>query len=294
MNGFIRSPLLTGARMEHEISVVLPTYNRAPALRANLSFVLELVDVLEIVVVVDGSTDDTRAVLQGSRDERLRVIHRARNAGSPAARNLGAAVARGDVVVFAEDDCRFPPDYARVLRDEAELHAADVVGAPLLVAHHGEVEAELQAARARREGPKGLDDVAGFPPTAVETPLLPATALVRRRVLDALRFDEGYSGNAYREETDFFIRAAAHGFKCLLTPRTFFWEERRWDGGHARSFLSSEYWHVRNNWRFLNKHPTWLSERGYIDSPMREQAAFLWRRANKVLRAYLDERGWAT
>ncbi len=75
-------------------------------------------------------------------------------------------------------------------------------------------------------GADGLDEVAGFPP-AVATPLLPAPALVTSDVLDALGFDEGYRGNAYRAETDFFIRATRRGFACLLTPRRFFWDEGR-------------------------------------------------------------------
>ncbi len=257
--------------MEPDISVVLPTYNRAQALLDNFAFILALRGVREIVVVVDGSTDDTPAVLKGWRDERLQLVRQPRNAGLPAARNLGAAVARGAWVLFAEDDCRFPPDYALVLREEAEAHRADIVGAPMVWAtYEQELEAELAAARARGDGPNGLDEVAGFPRQAVVTPLLPATALVRRTVFDHVRFDEGYRGNAYREDTDFFIRATRRGFTCLLTPRTFFWEAGRWEGGCVRSPLWTEYWTARNNWRFLRRHGRWLVDGSYISSPLRE------------------------
>ncbi len=271
--------------MEPYVSIVLPTYNRARALLDNFAFTLALEGVREIVVVDDGSTDDTPAVLKGWRDERLRLVRQPRNAGLPAARNLGAAVAQGSWVLFAEDDCRFPPDYALILREEAEAHRADIVGAPMVwAAHEQELEAELAAARARGEGPNGLDEVAGFPRRAVVTPLLPATALVRRAVFDHVRFDEGYRGNAYREDTDFFIRATRCGFTCLLTPRTFFWEAGRWEGGCVSSLLRTEYWTARNNWRFLRRHGRWLVEGGYISSPLREQLAFVARRAHKILR----------
>lgn len=94
--------------MPGSISVVLPTFNRAAGLRANLDSVLAMAGVDEVVVVDDGSTDDTWPWLQARSDDRLRPVRQPANRGSPAARNTGAQHARGDWVVFAEDDCRFP------------------------------------------------------------------------------------------------------------------------------------------------------------------------------------------
>ncbi len=281
-------------QMGRDISVVLPTYNRAPALRENLPSILALDGVFEVIVVDDGSTDATASLLQTWGDSRLRLVHQEVNRGSPAARNLGAAIARAGWVLFGEDDCRFPRDYAVVLREEAEAHQADIAGAPMVHApDQADLGREVAAARARNEGPKALDAVAGFPSRAIATPLLPAPAIVRRPVFERVRFDERYRGNAYREETDFFVRAARSGFKCLLTPRTFFWERRRWEGGNERGLLEREYWTVRNNWRFLRRQGRWLVEEGYIASPAREQLAFVVRRLIKAARkrAVGDARG---
>ena len=273
--------------MGPDISVVLPTYNRAPALRENLPSIIGLEGVFEVIVVDDGSTDGTASLLQTWRDPRVRPLRREANLGSPAARNLGAAIARGHWILFGEDDCRFPRDYAVVLQEEAEAHGADIVSAPMVHApHQRDPGAEVAAARARNEGPKGLDEVAGFPSRAVVTPLLPAPAIVRRPVFERVRFDERYRGNAYREETDFFVRAARRGFKCLLTPRTFFWERQRWEGGNERGLLGREYWSVRNNWRFLRLQGRWLVDEGYISSPAREQLAFVLRRLIKAAREH--------
>ncbi len=265
------------------ISVVLPTFNRARALRRNFPSILELHGVAEIIVVDDGSSDDTADVLECMGDRRLWVARRSRNAGSPAARNLGAALARGSWVLFGEDDCRFPSNYALVLLEEANTYGAEIVGAPMVNVRRGQsLPSVLAAARSECRGAGGLDEMAGFPPTAVATPLLPAPVLVSRKVLDELRFDEGYRGNAYREETDFFIRATRRGFTCLLTPRTFFWEEGRWPGGQSRSLALTEYWTLRNNWRFLRRHGRWLVSHGYISSPFREQLAFVVRRLRQL------------
>jgi GT2 family glycosyltransferase len=260
------------------VTAVLPTFDRAAALRAHLADALRMADVERVVVVDDGSTDDTWAYLQSLDEPRLHPMRHPRNLGSPSARNTGVGAATTEWVLFLEDDCRFPPDYARALRAAAERYGADVVGAPMLhPGPDGDVAAALAAARRDRTGPGGLDAVAGFPAEPVRTPLLPAPALVRRVVFDDLAFDPGYVGNAYREETDFFVRAERTGHRCLLTGDTYFWEPARYPGGQPRT-LAARWWTVRNNWRFLRRHGGWLAEQGVIGSPLRTGLVFTARR----------------
>ncbi len=262
---------------------MLPTYDRAPALRVTLPVALAVRALQELVVVDDGSREPVAGVLAelpaAREDPRVRVLRWERNRGVTAARNAGAAVATGTWLLFLEDDCCFPPEYASVLLDEALAHGADVVGAPMVHPRPGEgVENAVQRTRRAGGGDGGLDGVARFPPAAVRTPLLQAPTLVRRAVWERLRFDEAYGGNAYREETDFFVRAARTGAVCVLTPRTFFWEAGRFPGGQPRAPLRAEAWTWRNNWRFLRRHEPWLVEHGLVRSARREQAAFLRRR----------------
>jgi glycosyltransferase involved in cell wall biosynthesis len=273
-----------------EVSVVLPTFNRADALRRHLPALLGLEGVDEVVVVDDGSTDGTRELLASQSDRRLRIVRLAANAGAPAARNAGAAAARGSWLLFGEDDCRFPPEFARVLREEADAHGADAVGAPMVHPAPEEPLATAVAAARARGWRQGVDHVAGFPPGPVITPILPAPSLVRRELVLRLGFDEGYRGNAYREETDFFLRATRAGALCVLTDRTFFWEPRRWRGGQAErsSRTAAELWTLRNNWRFLRRHGQWLAETGHIGSPLGEQTAFVGRRLRRAARAGLS------
>jgi GT2 family glycosyltransferase len=230
-------------------------------------------------VVDDGSTDDTAAVLARFDDPRIRIITQPENRGLPAARNAGVDAAAGAWIVYGEDDCRFPADYATVLRDEAITHGADIVGAPWL---HVESEDAIPEALEARRGTAediGLESVDVVPPAAVVTPFVPSRALFRRTVFDQIRWDEGYLVNAWREETDFTVRATRAGFTCLLTPRTYCYQVGSWSGGARRSRLRYEWWALRNNWRFLHRHGRWLAERGEIRGPVREQLSFAARRA---------------
>jgi GT2 family glycosyltransferase len=268
-----------------DISLVLPTFNRAAALRANLGVMLALEGVHEVIVVDDGSTDDTLAACSQFDDQRLRVVSHGRNRGVAAARNTGAAAASSAWVLFGEDDCRFPADYGIVLRGVGERNSADIVSAPLVhMAGTDEDVAAFAATVARRSRPPTMDEDGVFPTETIETPFLPARALVRRAVFDTVQFYEGFPSNAYREETDFFIQAARSGFRCVLTPATYCYQLDRWTGGqHHSSPLRYEYWTLRNNWRFLRRHGVWLTEQGYIPGPISSQVRFTLRRGRVVL-----------
>ena len=86
------------------VSVVIPSYNHAAFVAEAVRSVLAqtLAD-LELVVVDDGSTDDSLAVLRGLADPRLQV-HRQVNQGAHAAINVGLARARGDVLAVLNSD----------------------------------------------------------------------------------------------------------------------------------------------------------------------------------------------
>lgn len=108
------------------ISVIIPTYNSAPWLPGCLASVLgQTYQNLEIIVVDDGSTDDTRQVLEGIRDPRLRVIHQ-ENRGVTAARLEGVAQATGEWIGFVDsDDVVDPGMYARLM-ENALAYGADI------------------------------------------------------------------------------------------------------------------------------------------------------------------------
>jgi glycosyltransferase involved in cell wall biosynthesis len=100
------------------ISVIIPTYNRAGMLKEALESALaqnRLPD--EIVVVDDGSTDNTAQVVAGF-GAKIRYIQQ-KNAGPSAARNHGIAIATGEFVAFLDSDDLWPKD--RLQRQLAAL-----------------------------------------------------------------------------------------------------------------------------------------------------------------------------
>jgi glycosyltransferase involved in cell wall biosynthesis len=282
---------VTGADAD-DISLVLPTFNRANALRENLDVMLALQGIGEVIVVDDGSTDDTVEVCRGFDDPRLKLVSHERNFGVATARNTGVGVASGAWILFSEDDCRFPVDYAIVLRQTAERNDGDIVGAPLLhVEGTDDSVGKLAASLPRTSRVPAMDDVDVFPLTTIETPFLPARVLVRRAVFERLNFYEGFPVNGYREETDFFVQAARSGFRCLLTSDTYCYQLKTWRGGqHHSSPLRYEYWTLRNNWRFLRRHGRWLAERSYIRGVVSAQVQFTLRRARVVGTGYMRAR----
>lgn len=107
-----------------EVSVIIPAYNAAWCVRKAIDSVLGQQDVdLELIVVDDGSTDDTAAVLAGYAAA-IRVVRKV-NGGLSSARNAGIRAARGTLIAFLDaDDWWLPGKLQRQvewMRDRPDL-----------------------------------------------------------------------------------------------------------------------------------------------------------------------------
>lgn len=91
------------------VSVVIPTYNRARRLPVAIDSALaQDCGLIEVIVIDDGSSDDTRAMVarRYGSDPRVKYVHRA-NGGAAAARNEGLKRCRGDYIAFLDSDDRW-------------------------------------------------------------------------------------------------------------------------------------------------------------------------------------------
>jgi len=93
------------------ITVAIPTYNRSSLVRQAVESVLaQTFTDLDIVVIDDGSTDDTRSVIEAFVDRRVRY-HYKENGGCASARNAGIQQARGEYFAYLDSDDLWPENF---------------------------------------------------------------------------------------------------------------------------------------------------------------------------------------
>ncbi len=101
------------------VTVLLPTYNRAHLLpRAIRSVLNQTYPHFELIIVDDGSTDDTPKVIKAFRDRRIRYIRHDENRGILAVRNTGLDAARGDYITKVDDDDELVPEALEIAVNE--------------------------------------------------------------------------------------------------------------------------------------------------------------------------------
>ncbi len=108
------------------VSVVIPTYNRANLIPAAIESVLgQTYKHVELIIVDDGSTDDTQTVLR-SYGDKIRVILQ-QNAGPAIARNRGIAIAKGDIIAFLDSDDQWLPAKLERQVDSLKVAGPEVI-----------------------------------------------------------------------------------------------------------------------------------------------------------------------
>ena len=192
------------------VSVIVPTHNSAAFIAAALDSVLaQTFTDYEIIVVDDGSTDDTGEVLRRF-DGRI-ISHRQQNQGASAARNAGIRSARGELVCLLDADDLWRPE--KLSRQVAVMAAEPSVG--LLFADAKEAEgATVQKAsilKTMKFGPDALSQIPlpdAFRKLLIENFIPTSTVMIRAACFATSGlFDEDLP-NA--EDRDMWLRMAAH------------------------------------------------------------------------------------
>lgn len=197
------------------ISVIVPTYNREGTIERCVRSVLkQTLSDFELIVVDDGSGDATAAVLARIQDPRLLILAQPRNKGVSAARNLGIAKARADILCFLDSDDEYLPDKLSTVRtffndhphigaliDSFEIQFPESSGKP----PKGRINPDLEDSESVRQAVYTRNIYKATPALSVRTQSLAAAG----------PFDEAIH---LREDMDMLIRLT-HVTKCASISR---------------------------------------------------------------------------
>jgi GT2 family glycosyltransferase len=234
----------TPARLLDEapkVSVVVCTYNGGRTLEQCLRS-LQRIDypANEVIVVDDGSTDDTREILARFPD--VRSIHQA-NRGLSVARNVGLRAATGDVVAYTDSDCFVDPDWLTHLVYQLQRSGAHAVGGPNLTPEDGWLAACVAASPGQPTHVLESDQVAEH---------IPGCNMAFRR--DALLAINGFDP-IYRkagDDVDVCWRLQQAGMWITFAPGAFVWHHRRQG---PRSYLRQQGGYGEAEGLLYFKHP---------------------------------------
>jgi len=193
------------------VTVILPAHNAARFVaRAVGSVIAQTHGTFELIVVDDGSSDDTAARVRAFADERVRLVSLAANVGVSAARNLALREARAPIVAFLDADDECMPERLATQLGFLEAHPeVDVVGSAILAVD--------VAGRplGYRTYPCGHGDIVRRLPLA--SPLAMPTVVARRDALvDAGGFDSRLD---LVEDYDLLNRLALRGCRFANCPQ---------------------------------------------------------------------------
>lgn len=237
------------------LAILVPTYNRAPLLRRALSSLNARVGTtpdVQLIVIDNNSTDDTRAVCAEFRNVRylfepIQGLSHARNAGITAT----AGPVASEIVVFVDDDVEVAPGWLEAIRQAFDRHPEiDVVGGRVLPQNSSDFPGWLTASH---WAPLALQDHGNRAcvfSAADPRGLIGANLAVRRRVFDRVGVFSPHvqrvrDGIGSTEDHEFLVRLYLAGGKALYVPDALVTTRvpperltreyhRRWHQGHGR------------------------------------------------------------
>jgi GT2 family glycosyltransferase len=225
-------------------SVVVPTYNRACLLDRLLCALGQCHEPdggFEVIVVDDGSTDDTGAVVRNAGLANIQYLRQG-NAGAAAARNRGWQSARGEIVAFTDDDCVPSPEWLVELTQAFDDRRPVAVGGAIVPLVPGFLAQFVQAERLVGHG--GDASSVGY--------LVTANAAFSREVLARVGgFDERFPGAA-GEDTDLTYRLLARDLPVTVIDGAVVAHDHR---SSLRQLLRTYNKHGHGRWQLAQNHP---------------------------------------
>lgn len=255
------------------VSIIIPTRNRCATLSLCLNALpagTREVPSLEVIVVDDRSTDDTRKTVEAFRDAsgwRVIYLRQERPMGANAARNAALNVAAGEIIVFIDDDVLVTEGWlGKLLAGLSEK--CPVVSGPIQLTLEGPI-----VGRHRHEISSYLSEILS-PPHGRRGEIVPAAGNMAayRSVFNRARFDETLRPPV--EENDWLERA---GVRAGFVEDARVWHHKAREEANPRRLLAGA-------WRGGNEGGWWLRDR--IKIPSGERRALARRSFETSFRAF--------
>ena len=239
------------------VAIVVPAYNEAVGIeRAVRSLMASDYPDFEIIVVDDGSSDDTAAIVERLGLERVLVL-RKENGGKASALNSGIAATRAPIVVMVDGDTVFEPETMRLLVQPLADSRVGAVSGNTKVGNRGGLIGRWQH----------IEYVTGFNldrrmyEVLQCTPTVPGAIGAFRR--DALEQVGGVSGATLAEDTDLTLAIGRTGRGIVYAEKARAWTE-------APSTLG-DLWRQRYRWSYGTMQALWKHKRALLTRDPRQR-----------------------
>lgn len=237
-----------------KLSVIMPSFNRARILPRAIASVLQQTERdIELVIVDDGSTDDTTAVVSQINDPRLRYFPNAQNHGGNWARNRGIEASRSPIISFLDSDDEFLSNKAEAVLSFFDAHPMiDVLLDSFIVRDETKGRVEERERRNRPTTDRETFRVGIFA-GKLNKPT-PAISARRQALLEVGMFDETLRR---RQDMDLLLRLSRrHG--CATTDQILW--RKHWETGaisaERNTFLDALL-------AICDRHPEYVSNPAY-------------------------------
>ncbi|MCC5921680.1 MAG: glycosyltransferase [Cyclobacteriaceae bacterium] len=206
-------------------SIIIPVYNRPDEVKELLEGLTDQeYTKFEVIIVEDGSTNDSKAVVDQFRQKlELRYFQKV-NEGQGFARNFGFQRARGDYFIVFDSDCLIPKQYLQVVSNYLKENPLDAFGGPDC-AHYSftavqKVISYTMTSPLTTGGIRGnKNHIGAFHPRSFNMG-------ISREVFEATK---GYRITRMGEDIEFSIRIASKGFSIGLITDAYVYHKRRTD-----------------------------------------------------------------
>lgn len=207
-----------------EISIIIPTYNVEKYIEKALNSVLnQSFNLLEIIVIDDGSQDKTVSIVQSLKDKRIKLYKNESNKGPAYSRNFGISKATGHWIAFLDGDDWWDKERIKELLNFARGNDADMVFDDIFFIYDGHEHPYSSQAQNYNERMQSISNIT--PELLVELDL-GMQPMIKRELLEErkIKFDEKLT---FGEDYVFYLDVLCESNKCYFYNKPLYFYRQR-------------------------------------------------------------------